>query len=80
LWSASKVPIDKIFLVHVVSLLDRHSEFSIDELLRDKASSDEFEQIYRLIFDRRLTTPLHESLLSKNSIVKHSGESYDCYL
>lgn len=80
LWAASEIPIDKEFLTHVITTLDQASEVSIVDLLRTKTSDDEFEQIYRLIFERKLITSLTQNFLSKSSMVKHSGESYDCFL
>lgn len=80
LWTAQTIDIDKDFLCHLITMLDENKELSIEELLRDKNSNAEFEQIYRLIFERKLSTPLSVEFLSKQSIVKHSGESYDCYL
>jgi hypothetical protein len=80
LWAASTIDMDKEFLIYLITLLDERKELPIEELLRNKNSNAEFEQIYRLIFERKLTTPLNEEFLSKQSNVKHSGESYDCYL
>jgi hypothetical protein len=80
LWAASTIDIDKEFLCYLITMLDERKELSIEELLRNKNSNAEFEQIYRLIFERKLSTPLSKAFLSKQSNVKHSGESYDCYL
>jgi len=80
LWSAVGIPINKVFLAHLISVLDQKHEASISELMTEDLSDDEFEQVYRLIFDRKLVASLTRDFLSKSTIVKHSGESFDCYL
>jgi hypothetical protein len=80
LWSSVEIEIDKEFLSHLITVLDQKHETSISDLMTDEFLDQEFEQIYRLIFERKLVASLTQDFLSKSTIVKHSGESYDCYL
>ncbi len=80
LWSAVGITINTEFLTHLIIFLDQNHEASISELMADELSDNEFEQIYRLIFERKLVASLTQDFISKSTIVKHSGESYDCYL
>jgi hypothetical protein len=80
LWSAVGITINTEFLTHLIVFLDKNHEASISALMADELSDNEFEQIYRLIFERKLAVSLTQDFLSKSTIVKHSGESYDCYL
>jgi hypothetical protein len=80
LWSSVEITINKEFLAHLITVLDQQYETSIAELMTGELRDDEFEQIYRLIFERKLAASLTQEFLSTSTIVKHSGESYDCYL
>jgi hypothetical protein len=80
LWSSVEIKINKEFLIHLITVLDQKHPTSISELMTGELSDEEFEQIYRLIFERKLVASLTQDFLSKSTIVKHSGESYDCYL
>ncbi len=77
LWAAHTKQIEKSFLVHAIQLLNQHGTLPIAKLIRNDS---EFEQLYRLIFDRKLLASLDSDFLSKNSLVTQTGESYDCYL
>lgn len=79
-WSATNIDIDKDFLIHLIQQLDDRKQAPIHELILDTSSDYQFEQIYRLIFEKRLVTSLQNELLSKSSMVEHSGKTYDTYL
>lgn len=79
-WSATNINIDRDFLIHLIQQLDDRKQAPIRELILDTSSDYQFEQIYRLLFEKRLVASLQNELLSKSSIVEHSGMSYDCYL
>ncbi len=80
LWSAINIKIKPEFLIHLINLLDEKKAIQISEAITDYNSDDEFEQIYRLIFEQNLLAPLTKEILSKSSIIQHSGKSYDCFL
>lgn len=79
MWGARTIEIDATFLVHVISLLDKYHELPIKALIRNDSDAD-FEQVFRLIFDRKLSASLSSGFLSKSTLVKQTGDSYDCYL
>ncbi len=80
LYSASNINIDSDFLLHILEVFSEVNEISIFDLMKNKESDLEFEQIYRLIFDKVLSTDLKRQFLSKRSIIQNSGEGYDKYL
>ena len=80
LWASHDIAIDTDFLLKVVKTLDSHEAVSISQLLSRDNFASEFEQVYRLIFERRLITPLDSEFLSIHSSVRYSGKSYECYL
>ena len=79
-WAATNIKIDKDFLIHLIQQLDDRKQAPIRDLILDKSSDYQFEQIYRLIFEKRLITSLQNELLSTSSMVQHSGKPYDIYL
>jgi len=80
LYSARTIDIDSQFLLHVLKIFSEKNEVTINQLIIDQSSDLEFEQVYRLIFDKVLEADLEKDFLSKQSIVKNSGEGYDRYL
>ncbi|MBM7070681.1 Tn7 transposase TnsA N-terminal domain-containing protein [Shewanella sp. 202IG2-18] len=80
LWAAKNINLDSEFILRVIKTLDRYGSITISDLLTADGSDLEFEQVYRLIFDGKLLAPINKELLSKQTLVKHSGESYECYL
>jgi len=80
MYSASNINVDSDFLLHILEVFSEVNEISIFDLMKNKESDLEFEQIYRLIFDKVLLTDLKRQFLSKQSIIQNSGEGYDKYL
>ena len=80
LWSSINIEINSDFLIRLIQVLDNRKAVEIKELITDLSSDAEFEQIYRLIFEQNLLAPLTKEILSKSSIIQHSGKSYDCFL
>jgi hypothetical protein len=80
LYAARTIDIDSEFLLHVLKTFSDKNEVTINQLITDQSSDLEFEQVYRLIFDKVLQADLENSFLSKQSIVRNLGSGYDKYL
>lgn len=80
LYSASNVNLDKNFLIHLISKFKNSEKLLISDLLTSTVDDNQFEQIYRLIFEKKLVSPIKTEILSKFSTIKQTGASYDCYL
>ncbi len=80
LWSSNNKSIESDFLLRIIKTLDQFRTVPISSLLSEANYESEFEQIYRLIFEQRIEAPITSELLSIHTLIKHSGESYECYL
>ncbi|WP_165905009.1 TnsA endonuclease N-terminal domain-containing protein [Parashewanella curva] len=80
LWASHDKALDKGFLVKVINTLDQNDDVLISDLLPKVNFDSELEQVYKLIFDRKILAPIDTEFLSTQTSIKHSGESYECYL
>lgn len=80
LYSAKTIEIDSQFLLHIIKKFEDKDGLPIRKLLMNESTDVEFEQIYRLIFDKVLLADLEVDFLSKETTVYNSGSGYDKYL
>lgn len=80
LYSAKTIDIDSQFLLHIIKAFEDKDGITIRDLIADESTDVEFEQIYRLIFDKVLIADLEMDYLSKDTTVYNSGSGYDQYL
>ena len=80
LYAAKTIEIDSQFLLHIIKKFEDKDGLTIRELIMDESTDVEFEQIYRLIFDKVLLADLEVDFLSKQTTVYNSGSGYDQYL
>lgn len=80
LYSAKTIEIDSQFIIHLIKEFEDRDGLTIRDLIKDESTDVEFEQIYRLIFDKVLITDLEADFLSKQTTIYNSGSGYDQYL
>jgi len=72
LYKFSKVDIDTDYLLSVIDVLKDKGELMISGMLRTEFRELDFQQIYKLIWDRVLVVDLESEILSVDSTIKLS--------